>query len=53
LRQAGGEIPIVVLSAGYVPRNLKEHPQVAAILAKPFAIRDLLAMIERFCPSTT
>jgi CheY-like chemotaxis protein len=53
LRQAKLEIPIVLLTAAVYPSPLGTPPNVAAYLAKPFDLTDLLALVERFCPGPT
>ncbi len=38
-------IPVIVVSAN--PAKLKTHPQVKSVIAKPFDIEQLLAVLEK------
>lgn len=48
LQAQESDIPVVVMTAGHLaPVEARTH-QAAGFLAKPFAIEDVLAVVERF-----
>jgi DNA-binding response OmpR family regulator len=48
LRASGKSIPVVVISAADNGRNVVQEIGAAAFLEKPFALRDLVEMVEVF-----
>jgi CheY-like chemotaxis protein len=39
-------VPVIVISAN--PKKLKPHPQVKSVIAKPFDIEQLMAVLEKY-----
>ena len=48
LRDANVNIPVVFMTAGYRAKSEAEQHRAAGYLAKPFELRDLLGVVQRF-----
>jgi DNA-binding response OmpR family regulator len=50
MRDRGLKYPVVVVTAAENARAWAQEIGADAYLAKPFQLRDLLRVVERFCP---